>query len=160
MEMADWPGWVGMGTGLTGTALAIVSYIRAGKLKKLDLYIEAGRVANELRQAYKQLVELHQVALKNRQTLAAAIGQSRGGAMAKWEGEWSADELVIRELASLIPDEDIDYKALKPEELSTIVVELDRTLQQVNTLVDKYNGWAEWNEKRGDQIRASMNAKL
>lgn len=149
--MADWPGWVGMLTGVTGLALAIISYRRAGKLKKLDLYVDSGRMANELRQAYEQLTELHGGSLKARQNMAAALGLFTSGAMQKWEGEWNPDKAIIDELT--IPDANADYHARSPTELSKTIVTFDRSLQTVNALNTKYREWAEWNEKKGDEIR-------
>jgi hypothetical protein len=117
------------------------------------LYIKA-----KLRGDYELLTELHGNALERRRNTAAAIGQSRSGAMQQWETEWNADKSLLRELRALIPEPDTDYKRMTPDELSKKLVALEKTANRVNILLSKYQEWEVWNEKKGDQLREDQRA--
>ena len=150
---------VSMVTSFSALVVAILSYRRAGKLKKLDLYVGASRADTKLRADYELLIRLHGDALERRKQIAALIGQSRSSVMQQWETEWQDDRSRMAELGTSIPYKDTGYKRMSQDELSKRLVALEKTTSGVNILISKYKGWEAWDKEQGDQFREDQRTK-
>ena len=103
-----------------GLAVAILAYRRAGKLKKLDQLVEAGRAQNELQDSYKSLKTMHEVALDHRKMVMAARGTFKSGNMQRMENEWNTDAATIAALEKDVANSTRSPNLMSPSKLAAL----------------------------------------
>lgn len=145
-------------TGVAGFVLSIISYRRAGKLKKLDLFIDAGRVANALRNEFALLKDQHERALSAKKSMCAATGQS--GRLQVYEKEWAIDKTTIGRIEEKLPPENLEHLNSNAETVSGLLVKYDEMIVTIKSLRDKYTGWEFDNAKESERLRNAAEARV
>lgn len=154
------PAVIAIAISLGGVAVAILAYRRAGKLKKLDLLVEAGRAQNELRESYNSLAAMHETALRNRKAVMAAKGSHGSGSMQQMEALWNADVEVIAALKTKVASNTRSTNSMSPSLLADLLVEIDDVKRRINVLVSRYREWDDWDQQQQQNIREEKLAQF
>ena len=143
-----------------GLIVAALAYRRAGRLKKLDLLVEAGRAQNGLQGGFESMKAMHDVALDHRRNVMSALGSLKSGNMQRMQDEWNADAETIVALESDVANSGRSPNSMSPNKLAALLVEIDAVKRKVDSLGSKYKEWDEWDEQQRLQIREEKLAQF
>jgi hypothetical protein len=157
-----WLSYVGFGlsvlgvvSGCLGTVLGWRGYRRAGKMKMLDLRLEARKANTEIRSLVLGLPELLARAKLSREHILAASGRAQSGAMQLCRDEIRDDGERQQRLAQALPADDPDYHDYSPEALEQELVRLHATLSEVKVIASKYERWLADDSQARAQVIAN-----
>ena len=131
MSGPNWMSYVGMITGLIGTATGIAgalvgyaSYKKTKQIKSLDLRLELKREVVNARSSYSELCQLMEKADGQRKRTASLTGNFQSSWIDKWKKKLEDDKNRIKELEKTLPDDKQEYGHLSAKELESALVKI------------------------------------
>lgn len=138
MANADWPGYVGMATGIFGAGMGFLAYRRTNQIKALDLRLELRKGLGEARESITTIRELMASAAGSRRANLAARGLSKSGNMVALEQSLEADRAAVEQIAASILSEGTDFAALSEAQLETELINAHKIKTSLAKFVEKY----------------------
>jgi hypothetical protein len=157
-EISEWLAYVGAVTGIVGMITGAAGYVRAGRMKALDLRLELRKSETATRTTLDQLPGLIDHADGSRNAVHAATGNSKSGANELWRQGCAADRLAVAELQKEFPVPGNDYRALSAGDLESRLVSIDALRLKVTHMHAKYLAALAADDKTREQIRAQHTA--
>jgi hypothetical protein len=136
----DWPGYVGMATGIFGALMGFLGYRRSNHIKTLELRLELRKDLGEAHESLSTLRTVIESAASSRPRVLAMKGLGRSGNMVAWSQTVETDRAEVERLAALLRDDAADFTTLSSEQLASEIVSAHKLKASLSTLVDKYRG--------------------
>lgn len=141
MMATDWPGYVGMAsgifgavTGIFGAVMGFLGYRQSNRNKMQDLRLELRKGLGEAHEALSTLRALIEAAANSRPRVLAMRGPGGSGNMIAWEQSVGTDRAEVDRLAALLRDEAADFTTLSAEQLEPEIVSTDKLKAGLSTL--------------------------
>jgi hypothetical protein len=156
MAEPHWTSYVGMGTGIVGLILSVVSYRRTNNIRELELRLQLRKAANKALLDLATLKELLPSARRSHDHVAAARGMFRSGAMVLWREKYQEDEAKLKALVEASLATSDDFASLDLKALETKSADVHKLQLEIQQLTDKYRGTLAADDAEREQIRADI----
>jgi hypothetical protein len=159
MADSNWPGYVGMVTGLFGAVMGYLGYRYAKSMKVLDLRLQLRKDESDFIACVESLPALLDLAKQSRIHVNAAIGLGRSGNEQIFLNAWEVDLQAMNTLKSKLPDPN-RYYPTDPAALEAEIVVSHSFGSQASALKAKYQAELAADDKSRERIHAAMLAKV
>tara|TARA_R110000787_G_scaffold107489_6_gene215439 strand:+ start:5138 stop:5623 length:486 start_codon:yes stop_codon:yes gene_type:complete len=153
--MADphWTSYVGMATGLLGSGLGLLGYLKATRMKALDLRIQFRKALSDMHTTAPDVELLLERADKSRMAISSAAGILHSGSMKAWKDQLKGSRELLRDLMRQIHTEQWPTASESP-------MELEDALIKVHELQKEFDGFKEKYESAMAQDKETQRQRL
>lgn len=134
----DWPGYIGMVTGIGGLAASFVAVARTKRFKSIELWLELSRAISTASRSSLALHDLLQRARDSRFAVLAARGLDSSGAWEAWDdeihrakGKWYQLHKAVGDLGDCLDKPSID-------KMVATLAEVHDLQQDLSAMSEKY----------------------
>ena len=146
----------GLIASIVSAIAAHLAWVRAGRIKALDLRLELARSEVQIIAIASELPALLKLARRSREPVTGSTGQA--GALQQWLQEWEADSSAVSEFATWLPPANPERTHLAHHELETRVITAAKLLAKANFLKEKYRESLSMDDNERNQIRADVRS--
>ena len=152
-------GVIGAVTGIAGAVMGYASYRKTDEIKALELRLELMKTGVEVFQKADELGGLLSRAARSRDAVAAAKGEFKSGAHAKWKSQLEADHESLANITEAVDRLNVDYSKTPLKELERVIVEVHALRGIVIGVTEKYLAAIADDDRNREHLRQQSQAK-